>query len=69
MPSYHRFELPKATVILTSGELIGLLCRDTELYKRALGRGKAIKRCEGKQVQYEKKFASQESQTLNNLVQ
>ena len=67
MPN-HRFDLPKATVILTSGELIGLLCRDTELYKRALERGKAIKRHEGKQAQYEKKFSEQEGQILNKFI-
>jgi hypothetical protein len=68
MPSYHRLELPKMTVILTSGELVYLLQKDTEVFKKGLQRGKAFKRVESKQAQYERKLSDYESRKLDDLM-
>jgi hypothetical protein len=69
MANYHRFDLPRMTVYLTSGELVYLLQKDIELFKKGLERGKAFKRAEAKNKQYEKKISNFESQLLNDLIQ
>lgn len=69
MTKYHRLDLPKMTVFLTSGELAILLQKDMDLFKRGLQRGKMFGRCESKSAQYEKKFANHESEILNKHLQ
>jgi hypothetical protein len=69
MTDYHTLKLPRMTVILTSGELVYLLQKDKELFKKGLARGKYALRAESKQAQYEKKFADSESQKLNDYLQ
>jgi len=56
------------TVYLSSGELVYLLQKDTELFKKGLQRGKYALRAESKNAQYEKKFAQSESKKLNDLL-
>jgi hypothetical protein len=55
MPKYHRFELPKCTLILTSGELVYLLQKDRELFKKGLQRGKQALRSESLNDRVEQK--------------
>jgi hypothetical protein len=42
--NYHEIKLTKGTVHLTSEEINHLLMSDTELYKKALARGKSEQR-------------------------
>ena len=69
MVKYHRVDIGKATIVITSLELTKLLHHDQELFKEVLKRGKNFKRKEEKDSQYEKKFAESESQQLNDLLQ
>jgi hypothetical protein len=55
MPNYHRLDLPKMSVFLTSGELVYLLQKDTELFKKGLERGKAFKRASSLNERIEQK--------------
>jgi hypothetical protein len=69
MPVYHEFDLTKMKIVLTSGELLSLLQRDRDIFKRGLVRGKYAIRAESKSAQYESKLAQHESQLLNDLIQ
>ena len=69
MVKYHRIEIGKATIVITSPELTTLLHHDQQLFEEVLKRGKNFKRKEEKDSQYEKKFAESESQQLNDLLQ
>ena len=69
MVKYHRIEMGKATIFITTPELATLLHRDQTLFREVLRRGKVFKRKEEKDKQYEKKFAESESQKLNDLLQ
>jgi hypothetical protein len=55
MPNFHHFKLPNCTVILTSGELVCLLQKDVELYKKGLERGKHFLRSESLNARVEQK--------------
>jgi hypothetical protein len=55
MPNYHRLDLPRMTVFLSSGELVYLLQKDTELFKKGLERGKAFKRASSLNERIEQK--------------
>ena len=41
---YLEVRLPKCLVVLTKGELLTLLRQDPELWRKALKRGKAVRR-------------------------
>lgn len=42
--NYIEITLTKCKILLTEKELVGLLCKDVELYKESLQRGKAFSR-------------------------
>ena len=69
MVKYHRIELTKMTVFLSSAEILGLLSQNKELFQKGLERGKAIKRSESKKDQYEKKLAREEASFLKRFIQ
>jgi hypothetical protein len=68
MVKYHRIELPKMTVFLSSAEILGLLNQNNNLFQKGLERGKAFKRVEGKKEQYAKKLGKQEADFLNKFI-
>jgi hypothetical protein len=59
----------RCELFLTIKEINTMLMQNPEIFKRAVSRGKAFRRAESKNDQYEKKFSNHESQRLNDLLQ
>jgi hypothetical protein len=55
----YEIQLEKCLAILTIGEINTLLQKDTEIFVRALKRGKSLKRERLQQIREEEKFSNE----------
>ena len=59
-----QIKLTKCLLILTEAELMRCLAKEPHIFKKAIGRGKAYKRCE-RAARYEKIRADWENEDIN----